>query len=144
MKRILLVDDQAHVLRVIKLSLDRSGFEVDTALSSDTALLMYRENPYDVIIVDNHLSGVGVKELHQALRREHPQLEALILIVSDADELEHIHWVDNAQSVEVVAKPMSLRWLVARLNQYFGRFGDGDPLLEQTNAAGIGGNAASV
>ena len=42
LKRILLVDDQAHVLRVIKLSLDRNGFEVDTALSGDTALAMLK------------------------------------------------------------------------------------------------------
>ena len=32
LRRILLVDDEAHVLRVLRLSLDRNGYEIDTAL----------------------------------------------------------------------------------------------------------------
>ena len=63
MKRILLVDNQAHVLRVMKLSLDRNGYEVDTALSADVALGMLRKQKYDVLITDNSLSKMDGQQL---------------------------------------------------------------------------------
>jgi len=74
LNRILLVDDQAHVLRVIKLSLDRNGFEVDTALSAEIALDMlqqgaFESNPYDVVITDMDMPVMDGRELADCINR---------------------------------------------------------------------------
>jgi len=58
MKRILLVDSQAHILRVMKLSLGRNGYEVDTALNGEVALEKMRETHYDVLIADKDLNSM--------------------------------------------------------------------------------------
>ncbi|NNL50134.1 MAG: DNA-binding response regulator, partial [Woeseiaceae bacterium] len=39
MKKILLVDDQAHVIRVVKLGLEDGGYEVDTAANGSECLV---------------------------------------------------------------------------------------------------------
>ena len=123
MKRILLVDDQAHVLRVIKLSLDRNGFEVDTALSGEIALKMLREANYNVVITDIDMPILNGQELCEAIQREFVEDAPLcMLVVADGDEISD-EWLASIDRTELVEKPMSLRWLVSRLNEYFGHFG---------------------
>jgi len=104
MKRILLVDNQAHVLRVMKLSLDRNGYEVDTALSADVALRMLRETRYDVLITDNALTKMDGQQLIDTVSEQF-QSRAPIMFLTECME-----------------KPISLRYLVGRLNELFGKY----------------------
>ena len=123
MKRILLVDDQAHVLRVIKLSLDRNGFEVDTALSGEIALKMLREASYNVVITDIDMPNLNGQDLCEAIQREFAGDAPLcMLVVAESDQIPE-EWLASIKMTELVEKPMSLRWLVSRLNEYFGHFG---------------------
>ena len=122
MKRILLVDDQAHVLRVIKLSLDRNGFEVDTALTGEIALQMLAENTYDIVITDLDMPGMTGKDLCQSIEQNFPVDPSLNFIIIDEPSAELSDWVLTLQKTELVEKPLSLRWLVARLNKHFGHF----------------------
>ena len=59
MRRVLLVDGNVHVLHVMKSSLDRHGYEVDTALAIDFARSLYRESRHDVVIVDGDAHAGG-------------------------------------------------------------------------------------
>lgn len=122
MKRILLVDDEAHVLRVIKLSLDRNGFEVDTALSAEIALKMLRETEFDVVITDIDMPVMNGKELCETVARDFGADAPFAVVVTNAIDEEAKQWVANLSKTELVEKPMSLRWLVARLNEYFGHY----------------------
>jgi len=134
MKRILLVDDEAHVLRVMKLSLDRNGYEVDTALSGDVALQMMYENDYHAIITDIDLSQMSGRQLCETVRDRHGE-SILIFVVSgkrefdspgnsdqDAVTSETLAWKDSMVNIEALEKPVSLRWIVARLNEFFGAY----------------------
>lgn len=130
--RILLVDDQAHVLRVIKLSLDRSGFEVDTALNGDTAVAMLKENSigegplrysgYDVVITDIDMPGMKGTELCDAILRDFPENPPLMFVLGDTVDAGLLSWIEHRPRVELLEKPMSLRFLVARINEHFGHF----------------------
>ncbi len=126
MKRILLVDSQAHILRVMKLSLDRNGYEVDTALNGEVALEKMRETHYDVLIADKDLSSMTGEQLLATVsahfnRDIYLDVPKMFLITSentpvlpDAD-LSHADF-------ECLEKPVSLRYLVARLNELFGAY----------------------
>jgi DNA-binding NtrC family response regulator len=57
--RILLIDDEPTVLRVLKLALDGAGWTVDTAPSAETALGQARTVEYDLFVVDKNLSGMS-------------------------------------------------------------------------------------
>ena len=52
MKRILIVDDEPHVIRVMRLSLERAGYEVFEAANGEIALQRIAESMPDVMITD--------------------------------------------------------------------------------------------
>ena len=122
MKRILLVDNQAHVLRVMKLSLDRNGYEVDTALSGDVALRMLRETKYDVLIADNGLTKMDGQQLIDTIAEQFKSRAPAMFLVTEqaADSTEA--WSSAIDGAECLEKPISLRYLVGRLNELFGKY----------------------
>lgn len=128
LKRILLVDDEAHVLRVMRLSLDRNGYEVDTALDGEVALRMLREQRYAVLIVGAELAPGGQGLCASVVRMFGSS--APLMLVMDTDRGAECDgggdgegaWHEPAPGVERVERPVSLRWIVARLNEYFGDY----------------------
>lgn len=122
MKRILLVDNQAHVLRVMKLTLDRNGYEVDTALSGDVALRMLRENNYDVLIADNGLVKMDGRQLIDTVNEQFRSRAPAMFLVTDQNAADLETWSRQVDRTECMAKPISLRYLVGRLNELFGKY----------------------
>jgi len=122
MKRILLVDNQAHVLRVMKLSLDRNGYEVDTALSGDVALRMLRETRYDVMIVENTLAKMNGQQLIETVSHQFRSTAPAMFLVTNTGANELEDWSASQERTECVEKPISLRYLVGRLNELFGKY----------------------
>lgn len=124
MKRILLVDNQAHVLRVMKLTLDRNGYEVDTALSADVALGKLRENEYDVLITDSHLEKLDGQQLISTIAEQFCDRAPAMFLVADHHAEDLDQWSSQIKRTECLEKPISLRYLVGRLNELFGKFDD--------------------
>ena len=119
LKRILLVDPEAHVLRVMRLSLDRNGYEVDTALDGEVALRMLAERDYAVMITGAELAPAG-RGLCTSVRRQLGERAPLMLLMSDP--LAQPFGEVLPAGVERLDRPVSLRWIVARLNEYFGDY----------------------
>lgn len=126
MKRILLVDDEAHVLRVIKLNLERNGFDVETALSAEDALTMLRDNVvnsgFDVVITDVDMPVMNGCELAEMIHRVYGSESPMVFLVGDEVSEPVPDNLKSDKHTEFVEKPMSLRWLVSRINDYFGNF----------------------
>jgi len=122
MKRILLVDNQAHVLRVMKLTLDRNGYEVDTALSGSVALGMLRETQYDVLITDSGLEELDGQQLINAINEQFRSRAPAMFLVTDKAADELAQWSATTERTECLEKPISLRYLVGRLNELFGAY----------------------
>ena len=122
MKRILLVDNQAHVLRVMKLSLDRNGYEVDTALSADVALGMLRKQKYDVLITDNSLSKMDGQQLIDTIADQFQSRAPIMFLVTESNIELLEQWCSTIDRTECMEKPISLRYLVGRLNELFGKY----------------------
>jgi len=119
LKRILVVDDEAHVLRVLRLSLDRNGYEVDTALDGEIALTMLREQRYAALIVSAEFAPRGGGLCDVVQRQFSDDAPLMLVMVDNAEEAE---WRGDSSAVERVERPVSLRWIVARLNEYFGDY----------------------
>ena len=123
-RSILLVDDEAHVLRVLRLSLDRNGYEVDTALNGEVALALLEERNYAALIVGADFAPGG-HGLCDSVRRRLGELAPLMLVMDEATPSPADEWSElPIEGVERVERPVSLRWIVARLNEYFGAYGD--------------------
>lgn len=118
MRRVLLFNSQPHVLQLMKSTLDRNGYEVDTALNADTAARLFSECGHDVVVMDSDATPEQVAPLCELLSELPAERRPLTLLASmeGSPTLE----LDDSLPYERLEQPMSLRYLVARLAGHFG------------------------
>ena len=119
MRSILLVDDEPHVIRVIKLALSRKGYQVDVARNGEQALEKLHKRTYDVLITDYQMPRMDGQRLCQALHEEISGPKPLTLIITAKTDDELRAWAEQSAHAEFLEKPLSLRRLTARLDDYF-------------------------
>lgn len=78
--RLLIVDDEAALLDLLKRYLERLGYQVDSASSSEEALTRFEADPegYACVVTDLTLPGMNGEELIERMRIKRPNLRALI------------------------------------------------------------------
>jgi len=119
MKKILVVDDEPHVAIVLKQFMERSGYLISSALNGTQALAeIARETP-DVIITDIQMPVMGGMEFCDALNREHPELSRLIIVMTSRTDRDIRTWAEKFDNIELMEKPLSMRRLLLRLDDYF-------------------------
>jgi two-component system response regulator RegX3 len=111
--RILVVDDDAGILDVVRFSLAGEGFDVDAASQGEAALEAVRSGAYDLLVLDVMLPDVPGTEICRRLRAEGNAVPILMLTARDAE-------VDRVVGLELgaddyVAKPFSRAELVSRV-----------------------------
>ena len=125
MKKILIVDDEPHVLRVLRLSLEKEGYEVGVCASGREALKLVREDYPDVLITDIQMPNMDGRELCQAIQQQIPNRNFVIYILTSRTEVEHRDWSRNIDNLEFMEKPVSIRELVDRLEELFPKTANG-------------------
>jgi len=121
-QRILVVDDDPVVVRLVKDTLERAGFQVVTASSGRQALDVIAQHgiPH-LAIVDIYMPIMNGFEFCQAVQ-EYTDLPVIML--SAIDEEETIIQSINRFAEDYVVKPFSTRELAARVQRVLRRFGD--------------------
>lgn len=111
--RILVVEDDAMVARLVRAVLTAAGYAVDVASTGEEGRLLAFVNEYDGIVLDLHLDDRHGLTILQELRREGRQTPVLILTGS-GEESEMVRALD-AGADEYVIKPVRNRELAARV-----------------------------
>ena len=111
--RILVVDDEPAIRRALRPPLMELGFQIAEASRGEEALQTLRTAPYDVVLLDMNMPGIGGMETLQRIRAFAPRLPVLMLTVRDQEE-------DKVEALELgaddyITKPFSTRELVARI-----------------------------
>lgn len=78
-KRILLVDDEKNILKVMSASLKKEGYDVETARSGEEAIGKIGNNRYNLVITDYKLPRINGLDLIQELKSKDPELPIIIL-----------------------------------------------------------------
>ena len=121
--RILVVDDEESISKLVAYNLQQAGFEVETADTGTRALEMLQEQPRpDLIVLDLMLPGIGGMELCQRLRKE-GILTPIIMLTAKDDEVDRILGLEMGAD-DYVTKPFSPRELVARVKAVLRRAND--------------------
>jgi two-component system, cell cycle sensor histidine kinase and response regulator CckA len=78
--RILLVDDEAPLLDLLKKYLRRLGYEVDDCLTPTDALQRFQKDParYALVLTDLSLPGMKGDQMIAEMRKHEPKLRAII------------------------------------------------------------------
>jgi CheY-like chemotaxis protein len=119
MKRILIVDDEANVTRVLKLMLERAGHAVRTAPDGEAGLASVLAEPPDAVITDIQMPRMDGRQLVRAIHERLPERRFPIFVMTSMTAREEREWVSKIARVEFLEKPVSPRQLVGRLAQSF-------------------------
>lgn len=112
-ERILIVEDDPHILRGLDLNLAMEGYKVRTASDGEEGLRIARTERPDLLIVDVMLPRLGGLELVRELRKEDPDMPILILSAKgqEADKVAGLAFGAD----DYVVKPFGLKELLARI-----------------------------
>jgi two-component system phosphate regulon response regulator PhoB len=113
--RILIVEDDRALVELLTFHFAREEYEVSSTPDGEEALLMARESPPDVIILDWMIEGVSGIEVCRRLRRL-PETAAvpIIMLTARGEEADRIRGLETGAD-DYVTKPFSPRELVARV-----------------------------
>ena len=127
MKRILVVDDERQIIRMLRASLQSSGYEVLTASNGVEGLERFGSGRPDLIITDLAMPEMNGLELTQAVRRL-DRTPIIVLSVRDTDAMK-VKALDEGAD-DYLTKPFSMPELLARIRTQFRRTATEQP--EQT------------
>ncbi len=119
MKRILIVDDEPHVIRVQKLALERAGYQVHTVQNGEMAWEWLQDDQPDVLIADIQMPRMDGRELCTRIEGNMPDRQFLILVITSRTEVEHREWSRQIRNAMFLEKPASMRRLTGILDEYF-------------------------
>ncbi len=123
-KRILVADDETNMTRVLKLQLERAGYEVTTATDGRQALESILEAPPDVLVTDIHMPRMSGEELCVEIDKRMPARSFPIFIMTSMTDREHRRWTQGMRSTEFLEKPFSARVLIARIDKLMSERGE--------------------
>ena len=119
-KKILVVDDEMHIIRIVKYKLESAGFEVLTALSGADALKIAKEASPELIFLDIMMPGINGYEVCAQLKKD-PATKDIIVIMLTAKGQE----ADKIKGLEVgvdeyITKPFSPQDILDRARDLLG------------------------
>ncbi len=119
MKRVLIADDEPQMTRVLKLYLERAGYQVESASNGAIALTSIQKNAPDVLVTDIQMPLMTGKQLCLALAEEFPQRTFPIFVMTSMTDRDHREWTKKISNLEFLEKPVSMRALIAKLDKHF-------------------------
>lgn len=112
MLKILVIEDDPAILRLLQRGLTMEGYQVDTAVDGENGLKLFQERQPDLIVLDLMLPGIDGMEVCQRIRQK-SKVPILILTAKDAiqDRVEGL----DAGADDYLVKPFNLEELLARI-----------------------------
>ncbi len=134
-EKVLIVDDEESILKLIQFNLEKSGFDIITAEDGLTALEIVKKDKPDVIILDIMLPGMDGIEVCRNLRKEDLNIPILML-TAKGDEIDKILGLEIGAD-DYMTKPFSVRELTARVKALLRRSQQYDKGEERLKVNGL-------
>lgn len=115
--RVLVVDDEAHIVQVVALKLRNAGLEVETAGDGDEALALLRARTFDLVVTDLQMPAMSGIELARAMAANAALSRIPVLMLTARGHLLREGEADSANIARVVHKPFSPRGLLGDVLQ---------------------------
>ena len=110
--RILVVDDDPQIRRVMRVTLTGQGYEIDDAKSGEGALEKLREQRFDLVLLDLNMPGIGGLETCRLIR-DQSEIAVIIMTVRDT-EADKVEALDSGAD-DYITKPFHPPELSARI-----------------------------
>jgi len=114
-KRILIVDDQIEMLRMIGMNLEAKGYQIEAAQDAPGALERINRALPDLLILDIMLPGISGADLLRQLREDPKTKNLPVIILSALSQVDDKIAGLEAGADEYLTKPIDVRELIARV-----------------------------
>ena len=115
--KILLVDDEEDIIRVLRRGLELQGFDVDAYTSPNEAVTFFKPDIYHLAILDIRMPGMNGFMLYRKLKEQDPNLGACFLSAFEIhqDEFKKV-FPSMADSVKkIIKKPVTISNLIKEI-----------------------------
>lgn len=119
MKKILLIEDEANVVNLLKRGLEEEGYEISVALDGRSGYDMASRHAFDLIIADIMLPGMNGIDICRTLREQQNQTPLLMLTALGSTE-NIVTGLDSGAD-DYLVKPFHFPELLARIRTLFRR-----------------------
>lgn len=120
MTRVLVVDDELKIARLVRDYLSEAGFDVSMAASGPAALAEFRSDRPDLVVLDLGLPGLDGYEVTRSIRTD--STVPIIMLTARSEETDRVVGLELGAD-DYVVKPFSPRELVARIKAVLRRTG---------------------
>lgn len=120
MKKILIIEDEAELVKVLRSYLEQAGFEVITSYRGDTGLETWLSIHPDLVILDLNLPGMDGLDVARSIRRQDDT--PIIMVTARVEETDRLIGLELGAD-DYVIKPYSPREVVARVRTVLRRAG---------------------
>lgn len=130
---ILVIEDDQHILEMLKVCLGQEGYLVSSAVTGLQGLEMAKQDSWDLIILDLMLPGLDGLSICRELTTQ-PFSVPILMLTAKGDELDRVLGLKLGAD-DYVVKPFSPRELAARVEAILRRTGKAVPMPEELQIA---------
>jgi CheY-like chemotaxis protein len=112
--RILLVDDDIDHLKLFTMILENKGYSLDTFSNPAAALLKFKPNYYDLLVLDYRMPKLNGLELYAQITEIDPTVKALLL-TANHEQFTEGKQLEGKDYPRVITKPISNEKLLAEI-----------------------------
>jgi len=111
-KKILIVEDEIELVKVIRDYLENAGFRVDSVADGSAAVSAFQHNPPDLVLLDLNLPGMDGLDVAREIRRINDV--PIIMVTARVEETDRLIGLELGAD-DYITKPFSPREVVARV-----------------------------
>lgn len=112
-RRILIIEDEKNIARVLELELKYEGYETGVAHTGSEGLIQFREHEWDLVLLDLMLPEISGLDLLRRIRSSDENLP-VILLTAKNDVKDKVAGLDLGAN-DYVTKPFEIEELLARI-----------------------------
>jgi DNA-binding response OmpR family regulator len=111
-QKILVVDDEREIVKLVRAYLEQAGFRVVTAADGQEALIVFRHEKPDLVVLDLSLPRIDGLDVCRTIRRESDT--PVIMLTARVEEQDRLVGLELGAD-DYIVKPFSPREVVARV-----------------------------
>lgn len=120
MKKLLIVEDEPSILKLLTYNLEQEGYEIESSMDGAEGLQLALNNNYDMVLLDLMLPSMNGMDICRNLRQAKVEVPIIMLTAKDTE-------IDKILGLEIgaddyITKPFSPREVVARMKAIFRRY----------------------
>lgn len=121
-KRILCIEDEAEMIELMRLVLEREGHEVIGAVGGEQGLKFMREKKPDLILLDLMMPGIDGWEVYRQMRADKGLMDIPVIIVTaKAQSIDKVLGLQVAKVADYITKPFGPKELIGSINRVFAK-----------------------